>query len=98
MLLEELTPYLGYFAQATLPPSLSVRVAGALPLSLRANRNPYQGRRRRASLIATSLTLGLVGLWTFSLINTSLFFHTPTEKVSGTLIAFASWVVLPKGG
>lgn len=51
-----------------------------------------------ASLAATWFILLLVSLWTFSLVNTALFFHTPSEKVSGALIALSSWFLLPKGG
>ncbi|CAO1630870.1 unnamed protein product [Parajaminaea phylloscopi] len=98
LLLEEFTPYLSHFGQAVLPAGLSSTVTSIVPASVRATRNPYRGQQRTASLAASVTALALVGLWTFSLVNTSLFFHTPAEKVSGALMAFVSWALLPKGG
>lgn len=98
LLLEEVTPYLSYYGQAVLPASLSARLSPLLPRSLRAKRDPYRGPRALPSIAATTATLILVGLWVFSLVNTSLYFHTPAEKASGALFALVSWFVLPKGG
>ncbi|PWN30130.1 hypothetical protein BDZ90DRAFT_229162 [Jaminaea rosea] len=98
LLLEELTPYLAQYCSAVLPPSLSASIVSWIPRSLRATKDPYRGERAGASIAATSFVLALVGLWLFSLVNTSLFFHTPAEKFSGALIAVVSWVLLPKGG
>ncbi|CAO1620413.1 unnamed protein product [Jaminaea pallidilutea] len=98
LLLEEATPYLSYYGQAVLPAALSARLSPLLPRSLRAKRDPYRGPRALPSIAATTATLILVGLWVFSLVNTSLYFHTPAEKASGALFALVSWFVLPKGG
>ena len=46
---------------------------------------------------AVAVSLGLVGLWSWMLLNTAIYFHTPQEKVSGLIVGLAAWLVLPKG-
>lgn len=102
-LLEELSPYLAQYLLAILPSNIS----SSLPLNtlfprgtIRSSRNPYReesATAQRNSLAVTTSVLALVTLWVFSIVNTSLFFHTPQEKISGALIALAAWLVLPKG-
>lgn len=71
LLLEELTPYLAQYFSAVLPPSLSANIVSFIPRSLRATKDPYRRERAGASIAATSFVLALVGLWLFSLVNTS---------------------------
>lgn len=97
-LLEDLTPFLSQYFAAALPPPLSAKLADLIPRSLRSTRNPYAGANGPACLAATSFALGLISLWIFCLVNTSLFFHTPLEKFSGAFIALACWKLLPKDG
>ncbi|CDU25075.1 related to SCS3-protein required for inositol prototrophy [Sporisorium scitamineum] len=46
---------------------------------------------------AVGVSVGLVGLWSWMLLNTAVYFHTPQEKVSGLVVALLAWLVLPKG-
>ncbi|CAO1619992.1 unnamed protein product [Sympodiomycopsis kandeliae] len=99
-LLEELSPYLVSFFKTYLPASLFAIVEQYVfpQATSRRLRNPYLGSQAKINTTVTIAILALIGLWLFSLVNTSLFFHTPQEKVSGALLAVVSWAVLPKGG
>ncbi|SNX86423.1 related to SCS3 - protein required for inositol prototrophy [Melanopsichium pennsylvanicum] len=46
---------------------------------------------------AVAATLALVGLWSWMLWNTAIYFHTPQEKVSGLIVGLFAWLLLPKG-
>lgn len=41
--------------------------------------------------ITVYATLGLMGIWWWMLLMTSLFFHSPAEKLSGFLFALGGW-------
>lgn len=47
--------------------------------------------------LATYATLALVGIWWFMLLNTSLFFHHWTEKMSGLAFGVAGWWAVAGG-
>lgn len=91
LLLEDIAPYLA----ALLGPDSPI-VKSLLPqrtwlqAAARTNWTP-------AAKGAVAATLGLVGLWSWMLLNTAIYFHTPQEKVSGLFVGLAAWLLLPKG-
>ncbi|PWN46909.1 hypothetical protein IE53DRAFT_283674 [Violaceomyces palustris] len=48
--------------------------------------------------LSLTFSLTLISIWSWMLLMTSLYFHSPAEKVSAFLLALASWTILPKGG
>lgn len=90
LLLEDIAPYLA----ALLGPN-SAFIKSLFPQGtwLHAART----RWTPAAKGAVAATLGLVGLWSWMLLNTAIYFHTPQEKVSGLFFALAAWLLLPKG-
>lgn len=89
LLLEDLAPYLAIL----LGRSSLGRFLFPKPAPLGAARTTWT---TQASL-AVAATLGLVGLWSWMLLNTAIYFHTPQEKVTGLLVGLAAWLILPKG-
>ncbi|EST09114.1 Fat storage-inducing transmembrane protein [Kalmanozyma brasiliensis GHG001] len=83
LLLEDVAPYLA----ALLGRSLFGKSTA------QASRTRWTG----TAYAAVGVTLGLVGLWSWMLLNTAIYFHTPQEKVSGLVVGLAAWLVLPKG-
>ncbi|KAI5481782.1 inositol phospholipid biosynthesis protein SCS3 [Pseudohyphozyma bogoriensis] len=43
-------------------------------------------------LLATYANLALIGLWWWMLLMTSVYFHTPLEKISGLLFGLGGWL------
>ncbi|PWN32251.1 uncharacterized protein FA14DRAFT_86545 [Meira miltonrushii] len=99
-LLEEITPFLPYL----FPTSFHQSIASILPRPLWAPVNPFSASAQQSqtlatrNLIAISAILALLTLWTGSLMVTSIYFHTPQEKVSGLFVALAASLLIPKGG
>lgn len=99
-LLEEVTPFLPYL----LPISLQRHALRLLPRPLWAPADPFTAagagspQQARVNYVVALAILGLVGVWMLSLTVTSIFFHTPQEKISGLLLALAASTVIPKGG
>lgn len=89
LLLEDVAPYLAVllgrsaFAKLLFP-------SGA-PL------NAAKTRWSTSAYAAVAASVGLVGLWSWMLLNTAIYFHTPQEKISGLLVGLLAWLVLPKG-
>lgn len=48
-----------------------------------------------SSLIIFSI-LGLIGFWSWMLLMTAVYFHTPFEKFTGLLTGIVFWWLLPK--
>ncbi|KAJ1025873.1 hypothetical protein NDA16_002499 [Ustilago loliicola] len=90
LLLEDIAPYLA----ALLGPNSAI-VKSLFPQAtwLHAART----RWTPAAKGAVAATLGLVALWSWMLLNTAIYFHTPQEKVSGLFVGLAAWLLLPKG-
>ncbi|UZJ52664.1 hypothetical protein CBS101457_001984 [Exobasidium rhododendri] len=99
-LLEEVTPFLPYL----FPSSVQPYVQRVIPRQYWSPFNPFiqtsrQSRQKaRANLLVAVYILGLVGVWCSSLLFTSLFFHTPQEKISGLLVALGASLLIPKHG
>ena len=89
LLLEDLAPYLA----ALLGRSALGRLLFPKPAPLGAARPTWTPQAK----VAVAATLGLVGLWSWMLLNTAIYFHTPQEKVTGLLVGLAAWLILPKG-
>ncbi|CBQ69419.1 conserved hypothetical protein [Sporisorium reilianum SRZ2] len=54
-------------------------------------------RWTRSAYAAVGASVGLVALWSWMLLNTAVYFHTPQEKVSGLVVGLLAWLALPKG-
>jgi Inositol phospholipid synthesis and fat-storage-inducing TM len=99
-LLEEITPFLPYL----FPTSFHQSIAYILPRPLWAPINPFSATAQQSkalanrNLIAILAILALLTLWTGSLAVTSIYFHTPQEKVSGLIVALTASLLIPKGG
>ena len=98
-LLEEVAGFLPY-----LLPSAST---GLFPRQMWAVSNPFrlsrtdkdhttQGEVDWRAVAAVSFALALVGLWSWMLLMTALYFHTPQEKITGLLVGLGAWLLLPK--
>lgn len=89
LLLEDVAPYLA----ALLGRSAIGRI-------LFPNKVPADVARTRwdaKAYAAVGASVGLVGLWSWMLLNTAIYFHTPQEKISGLLVGLLAWLALPKG-
>ncbi|PWY98957.1 hypothetical protein BCV70DRAFT_201172 [Testicularia cyperi] len=95
-LLEDLAPYIPRFLglangngilQSIFPQS-----------SWSSQPNTFVGPNAPKAKAAVLATLGLVALWSWMLLNTAIYFHTPQEKVSGLFVGLAAWFCLPRGG
>lgn len=89
LLLEDIAPYIAVLiGRSSLGQSLFPQ-----QVSLEVGRTRWTTQAK----LAVGATLGLVGLWSWMLLNTAIYFHTPQEKVSGLLVGLAAWLILPKG-
>ncbi|TKY88560.1 hypothetical protein EX895_002549 [Sporisorium graminicola] len=88
LLLEDVAPYLSVL--------LGRSAIGGL---LGGVKRGGVGRTRwtGSAYAAVGASVGLVGLWSWMLLNTAVYFHTPQEKVSGLLVGLLAWLALPKG-
>ncbi|EPQ30714.1 uncharacterized protein PFL1_01615 [Pseudozyma flocculosa PF-1] len=112
-LLEEIAPFLPHLVPrgvADLFPrsgwSISnpfvVRV-GPVGSSRKAGAGQEQeqhGRRQidTAPTAVLAFVLAIVALWSWMLLMTAVYFHTPQEKITGLVVAIGCWLLLPKGG
>lgn len=81
------------FLWETIAPSLPTLFPSFFPHSPRATPRPTRQPNPILQL-ATLPALALILLWWWMLLMTSLFFHTPAEKVSGMMFALAGWWVM----
>ncbi|KAK4704362.1 hypothetical protein P7C70_g1841, partial [Phenoliferia sp. Uapishka_3] len=67
-------------------------LAASLPTFLRDQRAGENWRETTTPIKwATRIAMGLVGLWWWMLLMTSVYFHTPSEKLSGFAFAVVGW-------
>lgn len=99
-LLEELTPYLPHL----LPSSLQLQVQQWIPRQYWSPSSPFlhsphlTQQKATINLAVTLSILSLLTAWSFSLLFTALFFHTPGEKISGLVVGLLASLLLPKRG
>lgn len=99
-LLEEITPFAVYLV----PSILQRYLLAVFPRPLWAPQNPFvnspqfSSQRARINIAVTLGILVLVTTWTASLLSTTVFFHTPQEKISGLLVSLGASLLIPKGG
>lgn len=89
LLLEDIAPYLAALVANS---AVGRAVFGDAKVDQRAR--AVVGEQKAKLAVAASVAL--VGLWSWMLLNTAIYFHTPQEKVSGLIVALAAWMVLPK--
>jgi hypothetical protein len=44
--------------------------------------------------LTVKINLGILALWWFSLLNTSIYFHTILEKISGLIAGLIGWYIV----
>lgn len=49
-------------------------------------------------MVVLGMIASLVLVWGWMLLMTAVYFHTPTEKITGLLVGLGAWLLLPKGG
>lgn len=89
LLLEDIAPYLAALLNNS---SIGRVVFGDAKVDHRAK--AVMGEQKAKLAVAASMAL--IGLWSWMLLNTAIYFHTPQEKVSGLIVALAAWMVIPK--
>ena len=89
LLLEDIAPYLANLA--------STSAIGRKLFPPAAGRAQLKALNTTPGKVAIGATLALLALWSWMLLNTAIYFHTPQEKISGLLVAFLAWLLLPKG-
>lgn len=89
LLLEDIAPYLANLA--------STSAIGRKLFPPTAGRAQLKALNTTPGKVAIGATLALLALWSWMLLNTAIYFHTPQEKISGLLVAFLAWLLLPKG-
>lgn len=102
-LLEELSPFVPYllpvladfYPRSVWWPSNPFASIGAAAVSTGSSASTPLPRNRVNLLAAISL-LALVGLWSFMLLTTQIYFHTAYEKITGLITALGAWLLLPK--
>lgn len=89
LLLEDVAPYLAVLLRG----SALAGLFGKQP----TRGNAGSVRWTRSAYVAVGASVGLVALWSWMLLNTAIYFHTPQEKVSGLVVGLLAWLALPKG-
>lgn len=99
-LLEELTPYLPHL----LPSSLQSYISNWIPRQHWSIISPFTqssqvtAEQATINIIVVTSILFLLSGWSLSLLFTAIFFHTPSEKISGLVAALAASLLIPKKG
>jgi len=61
------------------------------------NSSTYNGQPPKSlSMLVIFSILGLIGIWSWMLLMTAIFFHTPFEKITGLAVGILAWWLLPK--
>ncbi|KDN53492.1 hypothetical protein K437DRAFT_265562 [Tilletiaria anomala UBC 951] len=104
-LLEELSPFVPYLVPALADfypksvwwPTNPFRGPAPAAVSTGHSKGAKKPTPMQALSLAAALSvLALIGLWSFMLLTTQVYFHTTFEKATGFLTALAAWLLLPK--
>lgn len=96
-LLQEVAPYLPWFLSSFVSNAAIRRLFPSSQWARLAS-NPFASASPTATQarVALGSVLALLSLWSWMLLNTAIYFHTPQEKISGLLVALLGWTILPK--
>lgn len=96
-LLQEIAPYLPWALSSFVPASVLRQLFPPNSWARLAS-NPFAPSTPTATKARVALlsTVALLALWSWMLLNTAIYFHTPQEKISGLIVALLGWAILPK--